>query len=384
MAPPRVGWENLSDDRRKKLIRNGVTRTKYEQGKKIPAKANGHKPPAKTATRRPSGSATTRATGRTTTNKRAPRIGPYGAPRRTVKQWDQLKPATRQRLTAAGITRQSYADGIDTRRAYGKPIGNPAPSGFPTQSRDRVAAGQSNADDRRNVIAWRQSASYPSWLPRDPADMDDQTAAILSTIRPYPNATDRAGRRAGWRNVQFQYNPNKTVTMTVTPIHGRPFTVLLPDSDSARQTLSALRAVNTPGLGVEVNFDDIDSPNKMKKVPGPKKPQTPSVKKPAKKTPAANKAPAKKAPAAKKAQAAKAPKTVQATKQPAPAKKAPQQAKQKANTRKKPVSRTVSTRPRKAAAPQPLGVFDLLASTIDEAINIAGEAIETAQDTLGL
>jgi hypothetical protein len=252
MAPPRKGWDALTPARRVRLTNKGVTREKYEAGASIPAAANGHRP-AKNATRRPTASASRRATGRTKPTKRAPRIGPYGAPRRTVKQWDRLSAPQKKRLTAAGITRQSYADGIDLRRAYGKRIGNPAPSGFPQDSRDRVIAGQSTPEDRRNVIAWRQSASYPSWLPRDPADMDDETAAILSTIRPYPNAKDAAGRRAGWRNVEFIYNTDGTVTMSVTPIHGRPFTVTLPDSDSARQTLSALRQLNTPGINVDVD-----------------------------------------------------------------------------------------------------------------------------------
>ena len=365
MAPRRRDWDALSPTYRKRLSGAGVTRTQYEAGADL-RKARG-KAPAKIATRSPKGSATKRGTGRTASGG-GRRVSTFpNTPRRTVRDWDNLSDAYRKRLIGAGVTRDQYLAGADLRKARGKGFRTPTASGFPAESRDRVAAGKSTADDRRNVIAWRQSASYPSWLPRDPADLDDQTAAILSTIRPYPNATDRAGRRAGWSNVDFTYNADGTVTMTVTPIRGYPFAVTLPDADSAAQVKSILRNLNTPGIDIDHKGEGYSRPTPKS---APTAPRTPAA--PAKKTPT------------KKATVASTPKQVPGRKASAPTKTAPQKPKQKAKTPRKASARGVSVRSRRAAAPEPLGVFDVLASTIEQAIDTATEAIETAQDVLGL
>ena len=355
MAPRQRDWDALSPAYRKRLSGAGVTRSQYESGADL-RKARG-KAPAKVATRRPTSSAAARATGRPTPTKR------------TARDWNALTPAYRKRLQGAGITREQYESGADLRKARGKGFKAPTPSGFPEDSRQRVIDGQSNAEDRRNVKAWRQSRSYPSWLPRDPADLDDQTAVILSTIRPYPNATDRAGRRAGWRNVEFTHNADGTVTMTVTPIRGYPFTVTLPDNDAAAQVQSILRNLNTPGV-------DIDHRGEGYARPTPKSATKPvAASAPAKKSAAKIAAP----PAATKKQSAKK----VATK-----KTGTQAAKAKPATKKSPAKRTVKrstvkrSTPRKQAAAQPLGVFDLLADTVGEAINTAGDAVDTVIDNL--
>jgi hypothetical protein len=278
MAPRQRDWEALSPTYRKRLSGAGVTRAQYEAGADL-RKARG-KAPATTATRSPKGSATKRGTGRNASGGgRRVRTSPT-TPRRTVREWNALSDAYRKRLIGAGITRDQYVAGADLRKARGKGFRTPTASGFPADSRDRVAAGQSTAEDRRNVIAWRQSPSYPSWLPRDPADMDDTTAAILSTIRPYPNARDRRGRRAGWRDVDFTYNQDGTVTMTVTPIRGYPFPVTLPDADSARQTITALRALNTPGIDVVVDRDKVGTNPQKRAIRT--EPATPPAQKPRK------------------------------------------------------------------------------------------------------
>jgi hypothetical protein len=157
--------------------------------------------------------------------------------------------------------------------------------------------------------------------------------------------------------------------MTVTPIRGYPFEVVLPDSDAAAQVKTILRNLNTPGI-------DIGNRGEGYSRPAPKSvPQKPAAKKAA----AAKKAPAKKAPAKKaaaKAPAKKAPAKAPVKKTPAKKTTAKAAPKKAAPKKRRTVTRTT---PRK----QPLGVFDLLSETIEAGLEIAGEAIDTATDVLG-
>lgn len=119
-----------------------------------------------------------------------------------------------------------------------------------TSTVDRMAAGLASPADRRAFADWRASSAYPSWLPRDPADLDDQTAAILATIPKSPTQTDVLGRRNGWRDVDLRTLDDGRVRVTVTPLRGRPFTFDLPDSDAARQLLGIVSRAQYPGLTV--------------------------------------------------------------------------------------------------------------------------------------
>lgn len=314
-----------------------------------------------------------------------------GSPR-SRRDWNALSDAYRKRLVGAGVTREQYESGADLRKARGHGFKAPTPSGFPDESRKRVIDGASTVEDRRNMAAYRKSRSFPSWIPDDPAVLDDQVAAILSTIRPAPNATDARGRRAGWRDVQFMFNTDGTVTMTVTPIRGYPFDVQLPDRDAAAQVMSILRGLNTPGIDVDLGGEGYARPAKKaasRKAPAKKTPAKKAAKTPAKKAAkkgsakkaaakkAAKKAPAKKTPAARPAPAKKTPAA-----RPAPAKKA---AAKKTPAKKRPtLTRKAAPAKKRPSRRQQPTALDLLADTIGTAIDTAGEALDTAGEALGL
>ena len=364
MAPRRRDWDALSPAYRSRLSGAGVTRTAYERGVDL-REARGKKPKAnatKSGSRQRSSSA----------GKALPTARPATGAKRTRRDWDTLTPAYRRRLERAGITRDAYTAGADLRTARGHAFRTPTPSGFPQESRDRVAAGTSNPEDRRNVAAWRQSPSYPSWLPRDQADLDDQTAVILATIRPYPNATDRAGRRAGWRNVEFTYNPDGTVTMTVTPIRGYPFAVVLPDADSAAQVKSILRRRNTPGIDIDNQGEGYTRPARRSAPKKPRTPNTPAAKKQPAATPVAQTKPASKSSLGKPSTKTPSRKNTPAQK---PASKPVRTSKATGPARSTPSTRKPSTN-------QPPNLLDVLTDTITEAINTAGDAVDTVIDAL--
>lgn len=300
------------------------------------------------------------------------------------KGWDELSPAYRKRLTGAGVTQSKYEAGTDLRKARGHGFKAPKPRGVSDEARRRIEEGQTTPDDRRTFGQARSGGSLPSWIPADPAVMDDQTAAILSTIRPAPNATDKRGRRAGWRDVVFIYNPDGSVTMTVTPIRGYAFDVQLPDRDAASQVQSVLRNLNTPGVDIAARGEGYLQPVKKAASRKAAAKKTPAKKTPAKKA-AAKKAAAKKATAssstAKKAAAKKAPAKTAA--RPTAKKTAAKPAARKQPARRPTVSRKAPAKKatrRPTAAPN---LLDLLAEAIDTAIDTAGDAIDTATDTLG-
>ena len=370
MAPRRRDWDALSPAYRKRLSGAGVTRTAYESGVDL-RKARG-KAPAKNATRSPKGSATNGGTGRNASGGGRRVSTSPTTTRRTRRDWDTLTAAYRRRLERAGITRDQYTAGADLRKARGHAFRTPTPSGFPNDSQQRVINGQSTADDRRRVAAWRQSASYPSWLPRDPADLDDQTAVILSTIRPYPNAVDRAGRRAGWRDVQFTYLPDGTVTMRVTPLRGYPFEVTLPDSDAAGQVKSILRRLNTPGIDIDNKGEGYTRPAPRSAPKTPRPPITPAQPKQTTPTPANTTNPAKKSSSTVPAKTpAKSPKT--------PAQKP---AKKPARTNQPTTRKRSASTTRKPSTTPPPNLLDLLYDTVAEAIDTATDVIDAVIDGL--
>ena len=116
----------------------------------------------------------------------------------------------------------------------------------------------------------------PAWIPKDLADMDNETARILSTISPGP---DR------WRSVELVYQTDGTVVMTVTPKQGYAFKLVLPDSDSARQVAQMVSGFNYPGLKFSKEYKAPEELTPPKKVTGPSPKAKKSIKKASKKKP---------------------------------------------------------------------------------------------------
>lgn len=219
------------------------------------------------------------------------------------KGWDELSEPYRRRLERAGVTEATYQT-ADLRKARGHGFRAPA-TAAPEAATQRIAQGVSGAADRRALDRWRKGRSFPSWLPRDRADLDDASVAILSTISPAPTA-----RGNGWESVVFDWgkDPNAPVFLTVTPKRGYQFQVALPNHDAARSFLSWMRRSGKfPGVSV-----DHKSHGQMKNEnnAAPSKPAAPAGAAPAKK---AAKKPAKKAVAKKAAK-----KTKKAAKKAAP------------------------------------------------------------------
>ena len=169
------------------------------------------------------------------------------------KGWDELSAPYRASLIRAGVTRSTYRT-ADLRRARGH--GPKAPkTQAPRPLLVRAAQGQSRPSDRRALEAWRRGRNFPKWLPRSPADMDNTTAAILSTITPAPNARDRLGRKAGWKSVTFIWGrqPSEPVTVRIKPIRGYAFSIELPDQQAAIDFLRWIRA--NPSIFGAIDFE---------------------------------------------------------------------------------------------------------------------------------
>lgn len=185
----------------------------------------------------------------------------------TRKSWAQLSPEYRARLARQGITAANHGQ-ADLRKARGHAFKGPK-SQAPEQAREAFVEGKPTPKDRQSIAKWRKSRNYPSWLPKDPAELDDQTAVILSTIYPPPNRKDRAGRRAGWRSVDVKWpsdpNDDEPITVVIQPVRGRSFEIELPDRDAVRQLLQILRQLNTPGLQILMNGDHYPKPKKKSK-----------------------------------------------------------------------------------------------------------------------
>ena len=222
---------------------------------------------------------------------------------RPRRSFDSLSEPYKKRLLGAGITRAQYESGADLRKARGHGFKSPA-NAAPESLRESATKGISTQKNRRDLERWRKNTA-PAWIPKDVAEMDNATAAILSTISPGPNR---------WHSVEMVYQSDGTVDMIVTPKgNGYPFKVTLPDSDSAAQAAGMISSFNYPGLDFKVRGESYKSPTNIeapkesvtRKAPA-KKPaakkraaKKPTAKKPAAKKRAAKKPTAKK-PAAKK------------------------------------------------------------------------------------
>lgn len=164
------------------------------------------------------------------------------------------RPGTDERRAVDRVTylrRREARPNLTARQALGvEPV--PTVRRIDPTTVDKVATGLADSTDRRDFATWRQSPAFPSWLPTDPADLDDQTAAILAALPKSPTQTDRLGRRNGWKDVDMETLSDGRVRVTVTPLRGRPFTFDLPDSDSARQLLGIVSRAQYPGLSVDL------------------------------------------------------------------------------------------------------------------------------------
>ena len=164
------------------------------------------------------------------------------------------KPGTPQRKAVDRITylrRKAARPDVSAREAAGGKPKRPRITGINETDRAQIAAGLGDADARRKFAAFRQSSRFPSWLPKDAADMDDQTAAILAGLPKALDAQTISGARNGWKDVGFATRDDGTVEVTVTPIRGGKFTFILPDQDSAAQLLKVIRKANYKGLTVD-------------------------------------------------------------------------------------------------------------------------------------
>jgi len=201
---------------------------------------------------------------------------------RPRRAFDELSPQYRRRLLGAGVTKAQYESGADLRKARGHGFEGPK-VGVDETIQNRIADGNATAKDRQAFGKARRSRSFPSWIPDDPADVDDQTAALLATIYPPPDKLDKRGRRSGWKSVTFTYLESGEVRMTVKPIHGYPFDVMLPDRDSASQVLSVISELNTPGIEVSTKGEGYARPKKKSRS-RTRKTTKKTTKKPTKKT----------------------------------------------------------------------------------------------------
>lgn len=149
------------------------------------------------------------------------------------------------------LRRKAARPDVSAREALGGRPTRPRLRGITEEQRKRVAAGLGDADARRRFSKFRQSNAFPSWIPKNPADMDDQTAAILAGLPKALDARTITGGRNGWRDVNITTQPNGTHLITITPIRGNPFTFTLPDADATQQFLGVVRKSNYRGLSVD-------------------------------------------------------------------------------------------------------------------------------------
>lgn len=113
------------------------------------------------------------------------------------KNWSDLSPATRSRLTSAGITRQAWYRGDSLNAAYGhkvryrEPAQRRARGEAPRGPMEREIAGEAIAGDLQALQSWAESKARPSWIPDN---MSAPTAAALSQI---------PGNPKSWGSVHF-------------------------------------------------------------------------------------------------------------------------------------------------------------------------------------
>ena len=164
-------------------------------------------------------------------------------PGRPRKGWEQLSPAQRGRYLAAGrsgrLTGEPYLDESEVRAFYENDVGTLAGArGHERENRSFIRPGwaapkspteraQINLLDdnsRRRLESWRRGRKAPRWLPRSPAALRTDVAAILSQI-------DVGPRR--WRRVTAAPKGNGRYLLTIEISRRKErFVTTLPDADA--------------------------------------------------------------------------------------------------------------------------------------------------------
>ena len=151
------------------------------------------------------------------------------------------------------LKRKAARPNVSAREAAGGKPKTPRLVSVTNDQRLLVANGEGNENPTalKAFRKFRNSKQFPNWIPKDLADMDDQTAAILAGLPKAIDAKTINGGRNGWKDVGFSSRDDGTVEVTVTPIRGNPFTFILPDQESAAQLLTVIRKANYKGLTVD-------------------------------------------------------------------------------------------------------------------------------------
>ena len=181
------------------------------------------------------------------------------------RDFDSLSPAQRKRYLAAGKSklgldpeevRAYYESGKDLRTLRGHAPQLPK-TAAPKPVVEKIAKGELPDDtDRAQLAKWRRSRAFPDWLPRDRALMSDRTAAALSQVGQAPDQ---------WRDVLYTWNPDGTVTLTITPSTGYPVDVVL-DREGVSEVGSWLRSTDVTGPDLVVRTEGYKAPGKPGKI----------------------------------------------------------------------------------------------------------------------
>lgn len=162
--------------------------------------------------------------------------------------WESRSAAYRKRLEGAGRsgklngrrmtpaqTREWWERGGDLRGGRGHA---PKPKGAaPKDATDREAVGMGDEKTYAELQRWRRRppsrGGPPAWIPRSEEQMGTDVAAVLSQIDIPPSR---------WKSVEFRFLPGGGAVMVVTPKHGYPRVVVLPDAQAVSEVGRLLRS----------------------------------------------------------------------------------------------------------------------------------------------
>jgi hypothetical protein len=178
------------------------------------------------------------------------------AKRRSVEQWNALKPEYRQRLvsaarsgkltgtpitgTPAQIARKArsyYISGSSLASGRGK---HPSPKRFaaPKAAAEAASKGTATNEQLKELRRWRDNQA-PTWIRQ--AGFSEDTAAILERVRLLPR---------NWKSVEFYPQQDGTVIAYFNSRQGgKPRKVTFPDSNSALEVKMFIYGFNDEGGG---------------------------------------------------------------------------------------------------------------------------------------